>query len=483
MTWPTPPLSFRARLTLRWTGSFAVLLAFVSLCIYAGAAHYSRRDLDGQVRMMAANDLSSSAELTEQRHLFADPEAAFEDFGFVPSYGQLLTLEGKVVNATPSLSGRPPMLDVSQLQRAREDPAAIHSTVVHGRRLRVLVLPLRHDGQPHLLAIGVSEGPVQQRLRPLALLLIGVWLGGVAITAMLGFGLASRALEPIDRITTRARAIAGGDFSARLDPPAHDDEIGRMTRLLNDMLERLHSAIETNRHFAADASHELRTPLTAMAGEVDVALKRDRPTAEYRETLRVVRDGLRQMRDLTENLLALARAQERTVERFFEEVPLETLVAAAVERASSIAAARRVTLHADRLDALVVYGDPRLYARVLDNLLSNAVHYNRDGGTVTIDARCVEAASDAWVTDRVIVTVSDTGIGIPAGEWERIFERFRRVDSPPSRRRVGAGLGLAICRAVVTLYGGEVKVAASSAAGTTFEVDLPGRRIEGTARV
>ena len=383
-----------------------------------------------------------------------------------------------MVNATPSLAGKPPMVDAAQLEAARRSGTAIIMARIGTRPLRVLVLPVQRDGKPFMLAIAVSETPMRRRLLPLALMLTAVWLGGVAATAMLGFVLASRALEPIDRITSRARAIAAGDFSARLDPPADDDEIGRMTRLLNDMLERLHAAIETNRHFAADASHELRTPLTALAGEVDVALKRERPADEYRDTLLVVRDGVRQMRDLTENLMVLARAQEQSAERFFEEVQLGPLVSAAVERIRPLAVPRGVAIVIEHTESLVVYGDARLYARVFDNLLANAVHYNRDEGAVRIAAHCIEAASDTWATDRVLVTVSDTGIGMAEAEWERVFERFRRLESSRSRRHGGAGLGLAICKAVVTLYGGTLRVASSSPAGTTFEVDLPGRLVD-----
>ena len=123
----------------------------------------------------------------------------------------------------------------------------------------------------------------------------------------------------------------------------------------------------------------------------------------------------------------------------------------------------------------MLYGDARLYARVFDNLIANAVHYNRDGGSVNVSAHSVEAPSDQWAADRVVVGVTDTGTGVPPEEWTRIFERFRRVESTRHRRR-GAGLGLAICHEVVTLYGGDIRVARSSMEGTTFEVDLPGRR-------
>jgi signal transduction histidine kinase len=473
MTW-IDALSFRTHLTLRWTVTFAVLLALVNLVIYLGASAYSRRDLDAQVQMLAANDMLSAAEVTEQGYLFEQPASAFRDFGAMPAYGQLLTLDGQVANATPSLKDLGPLLDSQQVRHATEGGLPLVTTEVRGRPLRLLAVPVNRDARPFILVMGVSEAPLQQRQRPLAALLVGVWVGAVLLTALAGFVLASRALRPIDRITSRATAIARGDFKARLDPPGVDDEIGRMTRMLNDVFDRLHGAIETNRHFAADASHELRTPLTALQGEVDVALKRERSVAEYQETLEVVRDGLRYMIETTENLMVLVRAQERVAERIVEEVALGPLLESSMARARAITTPRGLTLRADTFAGVVIYGDARLYARVFDNLLANAVHYNREDGAVTVTARYLEAASDEWAPDRVLVSVTDTGTGIPPEEWQRVFERFRRIESGRQRRR-GAGLGLAICREVVALYGGTIRVAASSESGTTIEVDLPGR--------
>jgi signal transduction histidine kinase len=127
------------------------------------------------------------------------------------------------------------------------------------------------------------------------------------------------------------------------------------------------------------------------------------------------------------------------------------------------------------LPDLVAYADPRLLARVFDNVLSNAVHYNRDGGTVTISGSATEIAPGEWKTGLAVMTVTDTGPGIPAGESERVFDRFYRMDYSRARRTGGNGLGLAICREVMTVLGGSIRITASSAAGTTFEIRVPGR--------
>jgi two-component system OmpR family sensor kinase len=293
---------------------------------------------------------------------------------------------------------------------------------------------------------------------------------------VVGALLAARALVPIERITARARSIAAGNVDGRLDPPGAPDEIGRMTTLLNDMLDRLHAIIDANRRFAADASHELRSPLTAMAGEVDVTLRRERTPEEYRETLTTLRERLTDLTRLTEDLMVVVRAEERPGDTVMQEVRLGPVVAASLARLAPVAAARGVALETDRVGDLIAYGDPSLYARVVDNLAGNAVQYNREGGRVTITGCYDPPAGDTWQTGYVRLLVEDTGSGIPEAEWERVFERFYRRDQSRSRRTGGTGLGLALCRAIATLCGGTVRVATSSERGTTFELRLPGRR-------
>jgi signal transduction histidine kinase len=136
---------------------------------------------------------------------------------------------------------------------------------------------------------------------------------------------------------------------------------------------------------------------------------------------------------------------------------------------------RDITIEARELPDLVAYADPRLLARVFDNVLANAVHYNRDGGAVIISGSAEESAPHEWKTGAALITVTDTGSGIPAGESERVFDRFYRLDQSRTRQTGGSGLGLAICREVLTVLGGSIRVTASSTSGTTFEIRVPGR--------
>jgi signal transduction histidine kinase len=296
----------------------------------------------------------------------------------------------------------------------------------------------------------------------------------VAGTAALGYLLASRALAPVARITERAAWIAQGHFDGRLDEPQIHDEVGRMTVLLNSMLDRLQRALDANRRFAADASHELRSPITAMAGELDVALRHPRTAESYRDTLVVVRRRLTALTELAGNLMLLSRVQEGADEIVLREVPLAPVVDDAFARWQPAAAARGIRLAHQGLDDIRVYGDPGLVGRVLDNVVANAVHYNREGGAVTVSARLTAPAADQWAPTRVTIDVRDEGHGIPAADHEHVFERFFRVDESRHRHTGGSGLGLAICREVVRALGGTIRVGASSAASTTIEITLSG---------
>jgi two-component system OmpR family sensor kinase len=467
-------LSFRTRLTLHWTAAFGVLLAAALAAVYAGSRTYGYRDLDAQVRTLAATELASATD-GEVLHLHEFPLRALNTPEFAGKFAQIYDADGRVYAESREIAGTGLRLPPEIIAAALAGEAPLVAVTAAGHPGRMAALRTVAEGRPWVVAVGLQADRLEASLARLAWLLAAVWAAGAALTAAIGFALASRALAPIRHVTARAAEIARGDFSARLDPPAVDDEIGRMSRLLNEMLERLHGALEANRRFAADASHELRSPLTAMAGEIDVALKRERTPEEYRETLRLLRERIGELTMLAENLMLLARAQERSPHDLIEEVPLTPLVEEAARRAAPAASARGITIAIDALPDLVVYGERRLLARVVDNLLANAVQYNREGGRVEVRGRAESGPVDGWQAGYAIVTVHDTGPGIPRAEWTRIFQRFFRLEPSRSRRTGGAGLGLAICQAIVELFRGTIRVADSGPAGTVIEVRLPGR--------
>jgi heavy metal sensor kinase len=311
-----------------------------------------------------------------------------------------------------------------------------------------------------IVQVGQSLGPVQDTLeRLLATLLIGVPILA-AFAALAGYFLAARALAPIDQITRTARRISAEDLSARLNLPATDDEVGRLAATLDDMLARLDDSFRRERQFTSDAAHELRTPLAAMQTILSVVRAQRRTSQDYEQALDDLSEESLRLRSLVEALLRLARGENQPA-TLRETLDLSSLLPNVADSLRPLAEAKGLALTCSVPKGLTVSADVDSLIRLFVNLIDNAVKYT-ERGSVTISARANGAV--------VSVIVEDTGIGIPAEQLPRIFDRFYRVDA--SRSTPGAGLGLTIAREIATAHGGTVEVDSAAGKGSTFTVNL-----------
>jgi heavy metal sensor kinase len=256
--------------------------------------------------------------------------------------------------------------------------------------------------------------------------------------------------------------ISAGDLSQRINIAEAESELGQLAAVLNSTFARLEAAFAQQQQFTSDAAHELRTPVSVMLTQAQTALNRDRTASEYRETVEACQRAAQRMRRLIESLLALARldAGQEVLKRLRFDF-LKT-VSECAELVKPIAEERGVKIFT-RLESVGITGDSERLAQVVTNLLTNAVHYNQPDGEV-----CVKLESQNGMA---LLTVSDTGQGIAAEDWPRVFERFYRADK--SRSTGGNGLGLAISKAVVEAHGGTIEVRSEENVGTTFTVRLP----------
>jgi hypothetical protein len=294
----------------------------------------------------------------------------------------------------------------------------------------------------------------------LALLLV------LAVGLAASYLLAGRVLRPLQDITATARRLSAERLDARIALAGPQDELRELADVFDAMLDRLQASFEAQRRFVADASHELRTPLAVMRTEIDVALADPHASAEeLRRAAEVVRDATERADRLVDSLLLLARGDRLQVEGLphRERVELPEIAQAALDAVAGQAAQRRLSVASARAPAGVL-GDRVLLERLAGNLVENAVWHNVDGGWVRVDTGTVEG--------RARLQVASSGPVVPPEEVEQLFEPFRRLGTARTARR-GAGLGLAIVRALAAAHGGTVSATAPVEGGLVVTVDLP----------
>jgi len=310
---------------------------------------------------------------------------------------------------------------------------------------------------------------LSQRSFLFQLLLLGTGVLLVGISG--GWWITTQAIRPVERISVAAGRISAGNLSERVRTDNPGNEIGRLAEVLNDTFARLESAFSQQKRFVADAAHELRTPLAVLITEAQTILSRQRSAEEYRESIEDSLGAAQQMRGLIESLLELAHVESSGENPRRERFDLAEVVQACVAHVAPLAGKRNIDI-ATELTPAATAGDESQIARVITNLLSNAIQYNHEGGSVSVQ---LHADSDT-----AYLRVMNTGETISAEDLPYVFDRFYRADKARSRAEGRSGLGLAISKAIVEAHCGTIAVN-SEAGETTFELRLPVAAAEDTS--
>jgi len=275
-----------------------------------------------------------------------------------------------------------------------------------------------------------------------------------------GYWLSTRALRPVDEITAAARNIGLQNLSKRIPVPATGDELERMGRTWNEVLERLDNAVQRIRRFTADASHELRSPLALIRTASDLALRKERDPEEYRRSLAEIQAQAVQMTDLTESLLTLARADFEGTGLRLEPTDLNRVVSEEVKNNQVAAIGKGVRLSAavNGYAARVNASGPAIQ-RLLRILIENGIRHTPPGGSVTV------------TFDGAVLTVQDTGEGIAPADMPHIFERFYRADQVRTSGS-GFGLGLSIAQTIAEAHNSTIEVTSTPGVGSRFWMRL-----------
>lgn len=281
----------------------------------------------------------------------------------------------------------------------------------------------------------------------------------------LGWLLIGRSLRPIRAIRKTADQITDGELSARIENTSlKEDELGELSANLNETFAQFEAMFERQKRFTSEASHELRTPITVILGYCQIALEEDRSPEQIQDAIQACRRAGIRMKNLTNDLLELARLESGEVEFDFSECAIRDVAEEALELIEPLAAEKGVVLREEITDATITANSDRLW-QVLVNLLSNAIRHTPEGKAITLRTAANETDLE--------ISIMDEGEGIPDEDLPHIFDRFYRVDTSRNRKTGGSGLGLAISETIVKAHDGSIEARSQVGRGTTFLIRLP----------
>lgn len=454
-------LSIRARLTAAFAAAMLVLLVLAGTFTYLKV----RSDLTEALEESLASRADDVAALVSASR-GSPPDLGRERLvDGEDSFAQVLTAAGAVRASTLSSEGVAAITPVEATGVTAGDPVTgeRHVPGIDGQAL----ILARSASMPSGDAVVVVGATTQDRSEALAGLTGAFAIGGpiaVLLASLLGYLLASRAFAPVEELRRRAAAITLERAGERLPVRPADDEIHRLAETLNEMLERIESSLQRERVFVADASHELRTPLAILRTELELARRPGRSPQELRDALQSTAEEVDRLSRLAENLLVIARADRGQLQIAREQVAVAALLERVRGRFSSRAAQEGREVVVSAKDDMRATLDPLRLEQALGNLVDNGLRHG--AGAVRVSARRGDGG------EGLLVTVTDDGDGFPGAIRSSAFERFSR--GAESRGGEGAGLGLAIVRAVAEAHGGRVSLDPTAGRASTVVLEIPG---------
>ena len=456
--------SLRRTLAVRFSLTIFAALLVIALWAFLGAQRTLRNQLDSGIASalyLEQDVLASGATLPAH----AGP-ANFGDFVHgMNRFVMVRDARGNVLDINTALASSLP-IDSAAFAAARAGGTAWVTSRWGTEWVRSVYAPAPSNSPAGMRVVQVAASlhPLTEENREVLFLLFGTVLLGTVATGFGAVWLAGSAVEPVAEITAQAEGVKAGVTGQRISAHAHVVEFQGLVRVVNSMLERLDRAYQSQRRIIADVAHDLRTPITAVRGEIEIALRGQRTSEQYRATLSSILEGVDRLNAINEALILLARIEAGELAPELDQMDLATVTASAVQRVHPRAEGRALRFQRAGQGNTTIMADAVMIGALLDQLLDNAVRHTPP-----------ETRVDAVVTangDDVSVAVRDNGPGISEEVLPHLFERFYRAD-PARSRTAGPGLGLTVAGAIAAAHHGTISAANAPGGGLQVTVVLP----------
>jgi signal transduction histidine kinase len=472
-------MTLTTRLLVFYLGSLAVLLAGFSIVLYAVAQDHLYRQVEERLEA-TLNTLGAAVEIAPDGLEWEPNERTVRLSGLDPIAWVVSDATGNVVGRSDR-PGSDDLLDEAA-GRLRGSGDAIKRLRWKGERWQAAQRWFYPGGTAPLsgvdktaepkevkyAALGITAAlplePTRSILHNLLAVLVAISCGVLAVALVAGRFVCRRALWPVRHMADDARAVDATDPARRIVTPDGGDELTELGGAFNGLLDRLHESAERHRRFAGDASHQLRTPLAALLGQIEVALRRDRSTDEYRDVLSMAQSRATHLSRIVEALLFLTRAESEAPVPQRERLDLACWLPIHLKQWGSHSRYSDIQL-AGTESPLSVVSHPVLLGEVVNALVDNACRYSQAGRPITVSL----SHSAGWAC----LEVTDEGQGIAAADLAQVFTPFFRTPEALRSNRQGVGLGLSIARRLVSALGGRLSITSEVGFGTRFIVMLP----------
>ncbi len=371
-----------------------------------------------------------------------------------PVFVQFFDINNQLIDKSPNLKG---------LQLKKYDSTLNNKfidTYLNKKPIRQIQVPLLENNKVIgylFIAMSLDDASmILTNLQETLLIALPLILFVLFLIARL---IAGRSIKPVTLITETSSRITKDNLKERIDLPQNKDELYVLSKTINDLLDRIENAVEREKQFTSDASHELRTPLTVLKGTLEVLIRKPRTQEEYEDKIKYGISEVNRLNNFVDQLLLLARFENQIQSLKTEKVYLNALILDILTRYSLKMNAKKISVKHPFSKEYYVESDNYLVSIIISNIISNAIKYSNENGTISITLSQNENAT--------ICTISDNGIGIPKEDLDKILNPFYRSNPTHHPEIKGSGLGLSIVKRLAELLSIDIEIQSEYDKGTS----------------